>query len=176
MKMKVSNISVFLKNKKKTAIFQLVLLFLVAASVLTLANFIKPDSDNSNKLVLENGSTKYTFHIEIARTDEETTKGLMYRTEVPRDSGMLFIFADESPRSFWMKNTLIPLDIIYFGKDGKFVSVAKNAQPCKQEEIWDCPTYSSEKPAQYVLETNAGRIDENHFNNELRIKDIDRYE
>ena len=66
------------------------------------------------------------------------------------NEGMLFIFKDEQPRSFYMKNTLIPLDIIYLNKDKAVVSIQKNAKPLDESSL------PSEQPAMYVLEVNAG--------------------
>ena len=94
-----------------------------------------------------------TYSVEIADEPDEQRQGLMFRDEMPRDHGMLFIFDREQPRSFWMKNTRIPLDIIYFDAERRLVSVVENARPCRTAQ---CPGYPSAGPAQYVLELNAG--------------------
>ena len=88
-----------------------------------------------------------------ADDDGERTLGLMFRTEMAEDRGMLFIFPDEAPRSFWMKNTRIPLDILYFDSQQNLVSMQQDVPPCRTER---CPSYPSEGPARYVLELNAG--------------------
>jgi len=93
------------------------------------------------------------YSVEIADQPDEQRQGLMFRDSMPRDHGMLFIFDREQPRSFWMKNTRIPLDIIYFDAERRLVSVAENARPCRTAR---CPSYPSAGPAQYVLELNAG--------------------
>ncbi len=93
------------------------------------------------------------FTVEIADTREAQTRGLMFRDSLERDRGMLFVFPREAPRAFWMRNTRIPLDILYFDAELRLVSVAANARPCKTAQ---CPSYPSEGPAQYVLELNAG--------------------
>ena len=97
------------------------------------------------------------FTVEIADTDEKHALGLMFRDELPDDHGMLFIFGYEAPRSFWMKNTRISLDIMYFDADLALVSVSENTPPCRQRQ---CPAYPSTGPAQYVLELNAGKASE----------------
>lgn len=97
------------------------------------------------------------FTVELAETQQKQALGLMFRDSMPDDHGMLFIFPSEGLRSFWMKNTRIPLDIMYFDADMKLVSVAENAQPCRTPR---CPTYPSEGPARYVLELNAGKAGE----------------
>lgn len=93
------------------------------------------------------------FSTEFAVTDDQRALGLMNRTHMAADHSMLFVFADDEPRSFWMKNTLIPLDILYFDKDLRLVSMQLNAQPCKADP---CETYPSDGNARYVLELNAG--------------------
>ena len=94
-----------------------------------------------------------TFSVEIADTREKQALGLMFRDSMPADAGMIFLFPNEAPRSFWMKNCRIPLDIMYFDKDMKMVSISANTPPCRVER---CPNYPSTGPAMYVLELNAG--------------------
>ena len=93
-----------------------------------------------------------TIDIEIADDDLQTTQGLMYRRTMKQNHGMLFIFPDEEERSFWMKNTLLALDILYLNVDKKIVSISENAPPKSEESIW------SEVPAKYVVEVNAGFV------------------
>ncbi|MDD5103306.1 MAG: DUF192 domain-containing protein, partial [Candidatus Peribacteraceae bacterium] len=91
---------------------------------------------------------------ELARTPAEQQRGLMGRTSLADDAGMLFIFPDSATRSFWMKNTLIPLDIIFFDDAGAFVSQATMV-PCSAESGM-CPSTLSEGPARFALEVSAG--------------------
>jgi len=97
------------------------------------------------------------FKVELSFTPKETTHGLMFRESLPYDEGMLFVFDKEQKWSFHMKNTLIPLDIIWIDKDRKIVSIKKNAEPCLKEP---CPVIYPDKEAMYVLELNAGIADE----------------
>jgi uncharacterized membrane protein (UPF0127 family) len=97
------------------------------------------------------------FIVEVVETPEKQALGLMFRDSIPDDHGMLFIFPVEGMRSFWMKNTRIPLDIIYFAAGLKLVSVAEDARPCRTQR---CPSYPSEGPAKYVLELNSGKAAE----------------
>ncbi|MBP7898437.1 DUF192 domain-containing protein [Candidatus Gracilibacteria bacterium] len=101
---------------------------------------------------------QYIFQVEIARTDAELEKGLMYRTSMPANHGMLFVFKDDAARTFWMKNTLIPLDMIFVDYQGNVVSILPNVPPCElpENQSRNCPTYPSQKPSRYVLELNAG--------------------
>jgi uncharacterized membrane protein (UPF0127 family) len=97
------------------------------------------------------------FTVELAQDRGEQALGLMFRDQMPGDHGMLFLFPEEGFRSFWMKNTRIPLDIFYFDADLRLVSVSRNARPCRTQR---CPSYPSEGPAKYVLELNAGKAEE----------------
>ncbi|HJT99549.1 MAG TPA: DUF192 domain-containing protein [Rhodanobacteraceae bacterium] len=94
------------------------------------------------------------YAIELAEDDAARAHGLMDRTSMDADHGMLFVFQDDAPRAFWMKNTKIPLDMIFFDADLKLVSVQHNVPPCVSDP---CPAYSSGAPARYVLELNAGQ-------------------
>ncbi|MAO07662.1 MAG: hypothetical protein CL596_03010 [Alteromonas sp.] len=95
-------------------------------------------------------SVLVSLEIEIAEDEYETQTGLMYRKEMQKNRGMLFIFEAETPRSFYMKNTEFPLDIIFLNASNEVVSIQKNAQPFDQTSL------PSEGPAKYVLEVNAG--------------------
>jgi uncharacterized membrane protein (UPF0127 family) len=101
------------------------------------------------------GSAKFT--VEVAETEEEQMKGLMYRTHVPDDFGMLFIHEEEGYRSMWMKNCFVSLDLVFLNKNKQVVDMYINVPPCKTEP---CDTYPSRIPAQYVLELRANRAKE----------------
>lgn len=103
---------------------------------------------------------------EVADTIYKQAIGLMNRTNMPEDRGMLFIFNDEKKREFWMKNTLIPLDIIFLDKDLKIVSIIENAQPCK---TIDCELYSSTGPSKYVIEIKGGLSSKYNITNQTKI-------
>lgn len=92
------------------------------------------------------------FQVELATTPEERARGLMFRDELPADHGMLFVYDREGPRSFWMKNTRIPLDILFFDGNRRLINW-HTARPCRSDP---CPGYSADAPARYVLELNAG--------------------
>jgi uncharacterized membrane protein (UPF0127 family) len=97
------------------------------------------------------------FTVEIAETPDKQALGLMFRENLPDDHGMLFPFPVAAKRSFWMKNTRIPLDIFYFDENLALVSVSENTPPCRAQY---CPSYPSSGPAKYVLELNAGKAAE----------------
>lgn len=102
----------------------------------------------------ETDSLKIKLDIEISDTDFDIQTGLMYRNSMQTKQGMLFVFKEEAPRYFYMKNTKIPLDIIYVDANNHIVSTRKNAKP------FDETSLPSNAPAKYVLEINAGLFDE----------------
>lgn len=96
----------------------------------------------------------HVFKVEIADSDAERTRGLMYRDQMAADAGMLFLFERQEAQAFWMKNTRIPLDILYFDQSWILVGWSLNTPPCSLGN--NCPSYPSQAPARYVLELNAG--------------------
>ena len=89
------------------------------------------------------------FQLEIAANDANRQKGLMDRDSMPMSRGMIFVFADEAPRAFWMKNTRIALDILYLNRQGEVVDI-KSMQPL------DLRSIASAKPAKFAIELNYG--------------------
>lgn len=116
---------------------QIVLGFALTAP--TTLNF--PDSNTS-------------LNVEVAETPGERERGLMYREELDIEDGMLFVFPDEDYRGFWMKNTLIPLDIIFVDKKRRIINI-EEAYPEPNTLDENLKTYRSEEPAKYVIETNS---------------------
>jgi uncharacterized membrane protein (UPF0127 family) len=97
----------------------------------------------------------HRYQVEIADDDAERARGLMFRDELPADRGMLFIHDELAPQAYWMKNTRIPLDILYFDDGRRLVSQQRDVPPCSAGDR--CPSYPSDAPARYVLELNAGK-------------------
>ena len=102
---------------------------------------------------VELAGTRYA--VEIADDDAERARGLMFRDAMPADRGMLFIHEREEPQAYWMKNTHIALDILYFDDQRRLVSQQRDVPPCSLGDR--CPPYPSGAPARYVLELNAGQ-------------------
>jgi uncharacterized protein len=95
------------------------------------------------------------IEIEIADNEDKRMTGLMYRDKMNENQGMLFLFQVEEQQAFWMKNTILPLDIIFVNAKREVVSIQKNAEPYSEKSL---PSF---KPAQYVVEVNAGYTDKN---------------
>ncbi|GAB3341838.1 DUF192 domain-containing protein [Marilutibacter aestuarii] len=102
---------------------------------------------------VEIAGTRYV--VEVADDDAERSRGLMFRDEMPADHGMLFIHESEAMQAYWMKNTRIALDILYFDDERRLVSQQRDVPPCSLGN--GCPPYPSSAPARYVLELNAGQ-------------------
>lgn len=102
-------------------------------------------------LTIRTGAGVRQFRVEVARTEVEQARGLMYRTSLPEDGGMLFPFAQPGPRSFWMKNTIIPLDMIFIRQDGSIARIAEETIPQSLESV------ASGEPVIAVFEIAGGR-------------------
>ena len=94
---------------------------------------------------------------ELAITPQEHQTGMMFRDHVPADHGMLFVFADMQPRSFYMYQTPIPLDILWIDADRRIVYISADTPPCPAKNPAACPNYGEGVPAQYVLELAGGQ-------------------
>jgi uncharacterized membrane protein (UPF0127 family) len=109
-----------------------------------------PTDAIASTVVVDTGERKITFRVELARTEPEREKGLMYRDHLAADAGMLFLFERASVQTFWMKNTLIPLDMIFISTDHVIVGVVASAQPLT------LTARNVNEPSQYVLEIGGG--------------------
>lgn len=105
------------------------------------------------------GEVSLNVDVEIVDTEEERAQGLMYREELGTYSGMLFVFEEEGNNAFWMKNTKIPLDIVFIDSKKSIVDIIENAQPCLEGHI--CPALRPQIDYIYVLEVNGGFVEEN---------------
>jgi len=105
-------------------------------------------------LSVESGSGVHSFRVEVAATQDAQTRGLMFRQEVKPDEGMIFPSEVPQFRSFWMRNTPIPLDIIFVGADRRIVNIAANATPYSLDSL------RSDGPVILVLEIAGGRAEE----------------
>jgi len=120
-------------------------LFLLAAPALS--------QGAREKLVIASGGGSHAFRVEIADEPIERARGLMYRRSMADDEGMLFDFGQEQPESFWMRNTLISLDMLFITANGTVESIAKRTTPLSEKSI------PSKGPVRFVLEINGGLSD-----------------
>jgi uncharacterized protein len=95
----------------------------------------RAESGATIPLTIEAGGKTHRFNVEVARTDAEQDRGLMFRTSLPADGGMIFPFSEPRIGSFWMKNTLIPLDMIFIRADGSIDRIAENTIPESLEPV-----------------------------------------
>ena len=121
----------------------------IICSILALA-VSSPQEKSYAKLIFPNGRV---VTAEIAKTEEERARGLMFRDRLGENEGMLFIFEEPDFYSFWMKNMKFPIDIIWLSEEKRIVYIASRVPPCKREP---CPTYQPYSKALYVIEVPAG--------------------
>ena len=139
----------------------------IGFSALLLLGCAEELQPNERRIRLANPEgSSVTLIVELARTPQERERGLMGRTKLGKRRGMLFVFGGLESLSFWMKDTLIPLDILYFDHNGTFISGA-TMQPCAADP---CPSYPSEDPAQFALEVSAGFIEQQGVEAEWRLE------
>lgn len=126
------------------------------------SSFLPSPSSQPSKMTASVSISNKEIDVELAKTKEERIKGLSGRSSLEENEGMLFVFEDETNASvFWMKDMLIPIDIIWIN-EGKIVRIDKNvAAPAKDTPDEDLKTYSAGKPVDFVLEVNAGFADSN---------------
>lgn len=141
------SISLFALRRGGPRALFIVLFFLVVACN-------KVSSEPSVILQSPDGKQKVSVRVEIADDNQERARGLMHREHLDTDAGMLFVFDQPQQLSFWMKNTLIPLDILYFDVEGNLVS-SVTMTPCAADP---CRGYSSGGAARYALEVNEGFV------------------
>lgn len=134
-----------MKLKSFLIVISLFLLITITAALILL----NQNNKKENEVCFKNNC----FKVELAQNLEERNLGLMFRENMDSDKGMLFIFDEEGEYPFWMKNTLIPLDIIWMDENKEIVFINENFQPCKEDP---CPTINPNQNAKYVLEINAG--------------------
>jgi uncharacterized membrane protein (UPF0127 family) len=103
-----------------------------------------------DRLAIETDGGLYYFEVEIARTPAQRAQGLMFRDRLAEDAGMLFLYPGDQVRGMWMKNTLLPLDMLFIAADGRIVGIVERAVPLSLTAI------SSEGPVRSVLELNGG--------------------
>lgn len=130
--------------------------FSVFGLAIILTTVSPPDSVEQRTVqFISNGTLTATVSVEIADTPEERQQGLMGRTDLPENHGMLFVYEDERPRVFWMKQTEIPLDIIFLDAQKRVINV-EQADPEPGVPPEQLERYTSDRPAQYVIELEQG--------------------
>jgi len=112
--------------------------------------------NGTSNLEITSSGEVHRLNVEIVEELDELTQGLMGRTELSEDGGMLFIYPSETRLFFWMKNMRMPLDMIFLDKEKVIIYIAKDVQICNQDLTPTCPSYGPKEKGQYVLEVEAG--------------------
>lgn len=131
--------------------FLFIVIIVILASIVIFEQYQK--FAERNFITIHTGAGKTEIRVEYAATAEKQKQGLAGRVSLSKNSGMLFIFPDEKIQSFWMKNTLIPLDLMFVNTNGRINEIV-TMQPCPEDAA--CPTYTSKEPARFAIEVNAG--------------------
>ena len=101
---------------------------------------------------------QHTFMAEVAATDQEKAKGLMYRQVLAKDRCMFFVYGEDGYHPIWMKNCLIALDVVWIDAEGRVVEMVEHAPPCSPMRGDDCPTYGGSATARHFIEFAAGTL------------------
>lgn len=114
------------------------------------------------------------LEVQIAETDAQKTRGLMFQNQLPEDQGMIFVFGQEQVAPIWMLNMQFPLDVIWFDANGNVVHIEKNVPPCKSAlETVTCTVQNADgQKAKYVLEVSAGFTNKFHINENSKMQII----
>ena len=132
----------------------------------------QPQPQSGPRVIFPDG---FVVNVEVANTNELRAQGLMYRDQLKPGAGMIFFFAEDDVYPFWMKNTLIPLDMIWIDSSRKVAHVKVNVPPCKIE---NCPSYDPGVPSRYVLEVAGGEAAKHGLKagDQLRFEGMDAVE
>jgi uncharacterized membrane protein (UPF0127 family) len=126
----------------------------VFAAFFLFASAALPQTAERETLAIESANGTHEFQVEIADDAREHQRGLMFRREMADEAGMLFVYGADQRASFWMRNTYIPLDMLFVKADGTIESIAKRTTPLSEKSV------RSNGPVRFVLEINGGLCDE----------------
>jgi hypothetical protein len=129
---------------------RILLLALCLVSLAAIAQQPLEQSFDTDVLVIVGRDACHRFDIYLAIEDQQQRRGLMFVRELPARTGMLFVYADENYRSMWMKNTYLPLDMVFARRDGSIANIESDTVPLSEKSI------RSSEPVTFVLELNAG--------------------
>jgi uncharacterized protein len=124
-------------------------------AALALASCGRNGDDGGSRVVIATSPGDVAVQVEVADDEDERARGLMGRTELEEDAGMVFLFPEDSRGPFWMKDTLIPLSIAFYDSDGRIVRIL-DMEPCREDP---CPLYDPEAAYRGALEVNQGAFD-----------------
>ncbi len=148
-------------------IYKIILILILTVAGLADYNNTYPEALGQRITFYNKGNVVVQVEVAVADTPEERMRGLMFRKSLGQKEGMFFVFPREGFKGFWMKNTYIPLDIIFISEDLKVSSIVKDARPCKGDH---CKTYKSEHPVKYALEVNSRFADQYGIVEGMRIE------
>jgi uncharacterized protein len=140
----------------KIKIFNIYNLAIICLLITPVSDYAR-EPEFENLIIINSDGVSVSYKIEIALTDSQKRRGLMFRDFMPEDQGMVFIYTPERVASMWMKNTILSLDMVFIDEQGVIINIAENTTPFSLETI------SSELPVKIVLELNAGQVQKHAF-------------
>jgi uncharacterized membrane protein (UPF0127 family) len=153
-----------LKSLKNKYLYVTIAIIAISIPILYLISRESISSDKKYELIVTNSTNnQIKLNVEKAQSYSELEKGLMNRTFLDKNSGMIFIFRSPQVLQFWMKNTLIPLDIIFVDSDFRIINI-EQAEPCSDSTGKTCSSYYSARQAIYAIEANKGWSKDNNVN------------
>ena len=141
------------KSRLKLVLVVIVMLLVIVACLFALNYLGREDSTEHVDLKISTSGKELSVQAELAITSRDHELGLMYRDDLCENCAMFFVFDSNVTNGFWMKNCLIPLDVIFIDQDGRVVDIKEDFEPCEQDP---CPIYVPQEPYRYVLEVNSG--------------------
>jgi hypothetical protein len=138
---------------KKLIAISFVFVFLLAGC----SWFGQGNADGLKEAIFKTDTGDHKFYVEVADDSDERQLGLMHRESLDADKGMIFVYEEEQRVAFWMKNTLIPLDMVFLDDDLEVIDYFTDVPPCKADP---CPHYIPQGNAKFIIELNAGKISE----------------
>lgn len=150
----INHKNVKLLHNKKLA--SAVILFVLIFGFMTFVFLIKNSTPSFQAVKIFTSAGVRDLSLEMAITDEQKLFGLMHRKKLASDTGMFFLYPNDAHPAMWMKNMIIPLDMVFIGKDQLINHIESNVPPCTEKDDRQCPIYASKDPSRFVLELPAG--------------------
>lgn len=164
----MKNIALLLRGRGSSIALNLPMCCMAIITLFSTAISIEAADHSADTLITVKTPKGSLIQAELADTAMKRAQGLMFREHLPDDRGMLFIFGDAQPWTFWMKNTKIPLDIIWMDAKKTIIHIERNVPICTRQDD-GCPQYHSDEGALYVLELGGGRAEALQLQRGMRL-------
>ncbi|WHZ25032.1 MAG: hypothetical protein OJF47_004144 [Nitrospira sp.] len=164
----MKNVTFFLLGRRRSIVLSLSMCCIAVITLFSTTTPTEAADHTVDTLITVKTPNGALIQAELADTALKRAQGLMFREHLPDDRGMLFIFGDAQPWTFWMKNTKIPLDIIWMDAKKTIIHIERNVPICTRQDD-GCPQYHSDEGALYVLELGGGRTEALQLQRGMRL-------